>query len=92
MSNKQGGDRRLATVSDYQRVFNSVEGRRVLRHLMKVHGFMQTSYNENPYATAFNEGGRNVVIQIMNKVRIDLNKLEKEIKEQQEQGDSDVII
>jgi hypothetical protein len=92
MSNKKGGSQVLATVSDYQKVFNSVEGRRVLRHLMKVHGFMQTSYNDNPYATAFNEGARNVIIQVMNKVRLDLNKLEEDIKEQHLQGDSDVII
>lgn len=82
----------LATFSDYQETFNTKAGRKVLRHLMKVHGIMQRSYVEgDAYATAFNEGGRNAVIQILNKLRVDLKELENHILEQPE-GDDDVII
>ena len=59
---------------------------------MKMHGFMVPSHVEgDPYSTAFNEGSRNVVIQILSKVRMDLVALEKEIEHIPEE-DTDVII
>lgn len=92
MSEKKENGKHLATIADYQRTFGSVHGKRVLRHLMKVHGLMLSSHvSGDSHATAFNEGGRNAVIQILNKVRINLNDLEKEINKQPE-GDEDVII
>ncbi len=90
---KQAGEgRMIATLSDYQQTFRSEAGTRVLRHLMKVHGILGTSYVEkDSLATAFNEGGRNVVIQIIRKLQIDIKKLEAELYKDP-QGDSDVII
>lgn len=82
----------VARLYDYQQTFNTESGRRVLRHLMKMHGMMQTSFVEDPYATAFNEGGRNVVIQIFHKLRKNPKELEEEILDQDTRGESDVII
>lgn len=87
-----GIEKYLASISDFKEVFDTPAGGRVLRSLMHACGFMHSSHVPgDPYATAFNEGGRNVVIQILHKARIDLKKLEDEIKRQPERG-SDVII
>jgi len=87
-----GPDRLVATLVDYQSTFGSPHGQRVLRHLMRMHGIMQTSYVEKDiYATIFNEGSRNVVVQILKKMQIDIRKLEEQILQTPE-GDSDVII
>jgi len=70
----------LATVADYQQTFGTPAGRRVLRHLMKVHGFLNSSLVEKDCCgTAFNEGGRNAVVQIMHKLKMDLKQMEADI-------------
>lgn len=82
----------VANIVDYQSTFDTPHGKRVLRHLMKVHGFMQTSYVEkDAYAMAFNEGARNVVIHILKKLRVDVRKLEAEILKDIK-GEDDVFI
>lgn len=85
---KKPANKYLATISDYKQTFGSPEGRRVLYHLMKVHGFLQTSHVEgDAYSTAFNEGARNVIIQIMHKMRMDLKKMEDLINQEEEMED-----
>jgi len=94
MSNKKEVSGHSATIAEYQQVFDSESGKKVLRHLMRNCGMMQPSLDMkdcNPYATAFNEGRRAVVIEILQKLRIDLKRVETEIMEQPE-GDDDVII
>lgn len=90
---ESGAERQIATIVDYQSTFNTPHGERVLRHLMHNHGMMITSYVEkDPYAMAFNEGGRNVIIHILKKLRIDVRKLKEEILKVDLQGESDAII
>jgi len=92
MSNENA--QQAAVISDYQRTFNSDHGAKVLRHLMRVCGMMAPSMDmrdPSPYITAFNEGRRAVVIEIMEKLRLDLERVETEIMQQPE-GESDVII
>jgi len=94
VSNKKEVRGHSATIAEYQQVFDSGSGKKVLRHLMRNCGMMQPSLDMkdcNPYATAFNEGRRAVVIEILQKLRIDLKRVETEIMEQPE-GDDDVII
>ena len=94
MSNVKEMGGHMATMADYQQSFESESGKKVLRHLMKTCGIMQPSIDMkdcNPYATAFNEGRRAVVIEILQKLRVDLKRVESEIMAQPE-GDSDVII
>jgi len=94
VSNKKEVRGHSATIAEYQQVFDSESGKKVLRHLMRNCGMMQPSLDMkdcNPYATAFNEGRRAVVIEILQKLRIDLKRVETEIMEQPE-GDDDVII
>jgi len=87
------GVRYRATISDYQEVFGSPTGKKVLHDLMKKHGVLERSYSDHcQFATAFNEGGRNAVLMIMKKLRIDLRELDAMYKEQESlQGDPDVI-
>lgn len=92
MAAKTSDNKLVATISDYQATFDTVYGKRVLRHLMKVHGMMNASFISDPLALAYNEGGRNAVVQILNKCRVDVKKLEDEIRETNLQGESDVII
>ena len=94
MSNTDQNLRHVATISDYQQTFNTSCGQKVLRHLMKNCGIMQPSMDLktcNSHATAFNEGRRAVIIEILQKLRLDLVKVEAEIRAIPE-GESDVII
>lgn len=89
---KDGTEEYLATISDYQQVFNTPAGEKVLHHLMKVCGIMQTSVVVgDTQGTAFNEGKRSVAIHILSQLKIDLRKLEQQIR-QPYQGDFDAII
>lgn len=80
---------RMTLVADYKRVFGTPHGKKVLRHLMKMHGFLQHSHIEgDPYSTAFNEGCRNVVVLIARKLKMDLVVMEEELtKEEDEEHD-----
>ena len=68
-------NRQLAKLSDYKKVFGTVQGKRVLWDLMKLHGMLQSSKPDNPNQMMFNEGGRNVIIGILQKVESDIPKL-----------------
>lgn len=93
MSNtdKTQGKRTVALAIDYKRTFQSEHGERVLRHLMKRFGILNSTMTDNPYLTAFNEGQRSVVIEIIRKLKIDVKRLETEIFKEP-QGESDVIL
>lgn len=45
---------------DYENLFSSDIGQRVLRDLMASCGMFRSSFDKDPYATAFNEGKRMV--------------------------------
>jgi len=90
----KGTEQQLASIADYQRTFSSKHGKKVLRHLMRNCGIMMPSMdlnNPSELGLAFNEGRRSVAIEILEKIRADLVKIEKEILSQPEE-DSDVII
>tara|TARA_R100000315_G_C5130454_1_gene74556 strand:+ start:346 stop:579 length:234 start_codon:yes stop_codon:yes gene_type:complete len=58
--------------SDYLTTFNTKEGERVLEDLKKAY-YHRTSFNSEPYTTAFNEGQRAVVIRIINLITKESN-------------------
>jgi len=77
--------RTLAIVADYKRVFETAAGRRVLRRMMKESGMKEPSYvRGDPHGTSFNEGRRSVVIDILNKLKMDLESLEKQLLQNEE--------
>lgn len=84
-------DRRLATLADYQRTFTTAHGKRVLRRMMKECGMMEPSYVPgDPQGTAFNEGRRSAVLDVCNRLKLDLKKIEHQLTKV-EPEDSDYI-
>lgn len=74
----------IARVHDFQATFETEHGKRVLKQLMKNTGFLHTNFvNNDPYGTAYNEGARSIVLHILNMLKIDVNKLEKQLSEEQ---------
>ncbi len=49
----------------YRRTFNTDDGEQVLSDLKTRFGFETTTYSDNPYETAFNEGQRAAVLLIV---------------------------
>jgi hypothetical protein len=70
---------------DYQTVFNSEAGQRVLEDLRKTCFYYDTTLNELPHVMAHSEGLRNVVLHIETKLKLTPDKL-KEL--QSERGQS----
>ena len=70
----------LAIVADYQRVFNTESGKRVLRRMMKECGFLTPSFVPgDSHGTAFNEGKRAALLDICNRMKLDIKKIEHEM-------------
>jgi hypothetical protein len=82
----------LAKIADFQQTFKTENGRNVLRELMRISGFLQTSFVQgDPYTAAFNEGQRAIVIEILKKLKVDIKKLEQELMEDPERGEDAFI-
>jgi hypothetical protein len=58
---KQIDDLKLA----YRRTFNTEDGAKVLSDLKSRFGYETTTFSDNPYETAFNEGQRAAVLLIV---------------------------
>ena len=58
---KQIEDLKLA----YRRTFNTEDGEKVLRDIKSRFGYETTTFSDNPYETAFNEGQRAAVLLIV---------------------------
>lgn len=82
---KKSAHKQVAKVIDYKVTFSTEEGKRVLFDLMKSCGMDTSSFDENPLNMAYREGQRNVVLHIMNKLKIDVEKLTKFIEEHEEE-------
>lgn len=90
-NNRTPGNKLLGKVADYQRTFSTEHGKRVLRQMMRECGMDEPSFVEgDPYGTAFNEGKRAAVLDIINKLKMDITALEK-IYTQREQIDPEYI-
>lgn len=65
--------KKIAQVVDYQRVFGSEQGKRVLADLMDKHFVMTPTAPSkiDPYEMSFNEGQRMVVLRILATLQID---------------------
>lgn len=72
--------------SAYKSCFKSQSGKIVLQHLIKVHGVLRPSFIEdNQHATSFNEGGKNVVLKIMQKLHFKEEELSDQLIEEGEE-------
>lgn len=79
--------RSLATTGAYKHVFlGSDEGKKVLWDLMKKNSMIGVTHVPgDPYSTAYNEGCRASVLEILNKLSINTTKLETMIRENLEE-------
>lgn len=69
-------------VRDYQQVFGSDAGKRVLFDMMKAgHMLHSTFVPEDPHSTALREGERNMVLRVLAILNVDPAKLEELIKQ-----------
>ncbi len=67
--------------SDYRTVFDSPQGRKVLADLCQRHFvFNSTHIPNDPYTSAFQDGRRSVVVDILRYVKIDLETLETQME------------
>lgn len=83
--------RMIAVIADYQRTFSTAHGRRVLRRMMKECGCMEPSFIEgDPSGTSYNEGRRSAVLDICNRLKMNLADMEKQLTVQ-EKVDEDYI-
>ena len=54
-----------ARTRDYRTVFGTPEGERVLADLIDLNGLLRPTFNADAQVAAFNEGRRNVVLDIL---------------------------
>lgn len=65
----------------YQKVFNSEEGKIILKDLMKRCYLKDTTYDGDQNAMMFREGTRSVVLHIFTQLKTDISILEKLMRE-----------
>ena len=68
-------NRQKARLIDYQAAFKSEAGMRVLSDML-IRFYMSSSFDKDPYSTAFNEGRRYVVMYILDKLKTTPDKLD----------------
>lgn len=73
--------RQITKFTDYQVVFNTPQGKRVLLDMMKNHKMLSSSFDSDALQMARNEGERNVVLRILSMLKVDITDLNKRIEE-----------
>ena len=68
---------------DYQSVFNSEEGQRVLEDLRKTCFYYTPTLDQMPHVMAYNEGQRNVMLHIETKLKLSAVKIKELQNERQ---------
>ena len=63
-------------VRDYQMVFQSEQGKRVLDDLKKRLYFNNNTFDKDPYVHAFQSGNQAVIVTILNMMEMDLKRME----------------
>lgn len=76
------------TMQAYQRVFESPEGKLVLRDLMKGCHFYETTFTGDAIETAYREGERSVVLRIIRTLKLDPREIDKIIEGNQGETDA----
>ncbi len=83
-STKQKTERLIARVRDYQQIFSTLAGQRVLADMMQVHHMLHSSFNpKSDSETAFREGERNTVLRILTILKTKPEDLRKKIEERE---------
>ena len=81
---RKSPEKQVDLVIAYKNVFATEDGKKVLFDMMKACGMLHSNFDENPYATARNEGHRDSVLRILQILKHNPEKLRKFIQEQEE--------
>lgn len=65
----------------YQAIFNTPEGQKVLWDMMSNHHMIGSTFSKDTHEMALKEGERNVVLRILQILKIDVTSLAKRIEE-----------
>ena len=78
--------RSLSIIQSYKQTFETIHGKKVLWDLMKVSGMLSNGFVPgDSHATAYNEGGRQVALHILQKLNVNIERLEKMIEDGEKQ-------
>lgn len=72
----------------YKRVFDTPDGKKVLRDLMNCSNFMNSTIGRDSHETYFNEGSRSIIIRILKTTNMSIEQIEQYVHEL-EKGDFD---
>lgn len=78
--------KKISIIAAYKEVFSSHLGKIVLLDLMKSHYVNGTTFDpDNTNLTILREGERNVVLRILNRMKVDVKELYKNLDELEKQ-------
>lgn len=74
--------KRLRLLSAFKNVFgnNNQDGKIILEYLFKQNNMMKSSFDKDPYITAFNEGKRKVILELIALANADMVHLVESTK------------
>lgn len=78
------GKKAKETILAYQRLFDTADGKLVLKDLMKACGFNASIIGEDSHSTYFNEGARSVILRITQNCNMSVDRLNEMIKTMEE--------
>jgi hypothetical protein len=80
-------EKQKARLKDYKACFQNPSGERVLHDLSRNFGMFSTTFTPNePHTSAFREGQRSVVVQILSVLKTDQKKIEEHFKKYEEES------
>lgn len=82
MAEESKAKRRIATLANYKQVFGTEIGKRVLWDMMQEHFILGHTFHDNPHEMSFREGQRNVVLRILNLIKLDTKLLLERLEEE----------
>lgn len=77
--------KKLDQVAAYQALFSSEDGKKVLYDLIKTHHIISPTFSKNELEFALKEGERNVVLRILQIIKVNPQKLLEDINKGIEQ-------
>lgn len=83
MSNTQKSQvgRKIATAADYQKVFSTLQGQRVLSDLVYRH-LVAPRFHPDPYINAHKSGQEDTVKEILNILKLDIGSIRQRMLEE----------
>jgi hypothetical protein len=79
---KQSLEEAISRQEDFRATFETPQGRRCLKHLMKISGVFSTTHVPgDPYASAFNEGQRAIIMKMVRFMNRDTTSIIQQIEE-----------